>query len=42
MEDKDFAEAMWRMVKNNGKDVLLGDKRKAMNGVMQNVSETRK
>jgi len=42
MEDKDFAEAMRRMVKDNGKGVLLGDKRKAMNGVMQNVSETRK
>jgi len=29
MEDKDFSEAMRRMVKDNGKDVLLGDKTKA-------------
>jgi len=29
MEDKDFAEAMRRMVKDNGKDVLLGDKAKS-------------
>jgi len=29
MEDKDFAEAMKRMVKDNGKDVLLGSKTKA-------------
>jgi len=32
MEDKDFAEAMRRMVKEHGKEVLLGDKAKSYIG----------